>query len=217
MAHFNDKHYNERLQKKYALGKFQTLTPIPGGHDRQVTLWIDIGEDTIEPYLGIDFPVWTFHHLIWSGDDTVEEAQKKLPMGDSFSEGVTMPQDIVEHCVRLVLSACFLSNSQSILIRPDLLSKDETRLQNSKDKSIIRQLQERAFEHGKYGWNIGYDEMFSRSAHSIPTGEGLKWAHIRSLHWHVVKFGKNREQARVDLFMQTVVRPDLPFKPPEVS
>lgn len=203
MAVYQDRAYLQRYADKYGF--------VPHfGEDQEVIVWIDIGERDVLPGLGWQSPVWTYRALMWSGDETVEEAQSKLPDSSTINEGVLIPREVVQKCIRLVLSVCFLMRGDSRLVRPVVLGKD------AGSSLPLAELQRRAVRAGQYGWRVGYDSMFSAEPRAgAGTGEGLKWAHVRGMHWHQIRFGPGKANVRVDLFMDTIVRPDLPFKPPK--
>lgn len=204
LASMMDRGYYVRTQEEFGW----TMPRLPDDYSHKILLWIDIGE-TERMSLG-DFTVWTYQSLLWDSSDdtaTVETAQYELPFSETRNEGVIVPMDVIYDCVRLVVSVCFLMNSDSILIRPDVLNRD-------KGKEDINELHKKAYAEGKYGWEIGYDELFTGAGRKfVPSGKGLSWAHVRNMHWHVVRYGEGKKEAKVMLYMSTVVRPDLPFKP----
>jgi len=198
MAWCSDRSYAEKTCRRF---KF-----IPKcNEEQQLMIWIDIGEiDKSNILPGVGLPIWTYRSLIWSGEDTVEQAQGKLPTSESALEGIVMSDELIHKCIRLVLSVCFLMQGNSKLLKPIGLSSDLREVSPE-------ERQTRAAKAGKYGWLVGYDSLFTPST-TAGTGEGLKWAHIRGMHWHTVRFGAGKAESRVDLYMDTVVRPDLPFK-----
>jgi hypothetical protein len=188
-----DRPYHTKLRSK-----FGDIVPVMSDeNDFKMMLWLDIGEREQGS------PVWTYHTLLWTKEDTIDQATKKLPVSPSRDFGVNIPDKLVKDAIRLALTVCFLMGSDSILIRPDVLTKHKG--QTDKDLHKI------AYDHGKYGWEIGYHDLFAKP-HSVNQGEGLHWAHYRKMHWHVVRFGPGKTERKIALYMGTVVRPDLPFK-----
>lgn len=207
MVYLMDRLHYVQMQGQYNW----TLPELPYEYDYRMTLWLDFGESETSTVLKGDFPIWTFRSLLWAKEDeaNAEEAMQRLPVSPEMEEGVQIGRAVIDKCVRMAVSACYLSNSGSMLIRPDVVKAD-------KDKPLTEDLHHAAWQQGKYGWEIGYDDLFRPApTRSEPTGKGLRWSHIRNLHWHVVRYGPQKSLSRVDLYMQTVVRPDLPMRPSE--
>jgi hypothetical protein len=119
---------------------------------------------------------------------------------------------------RVVCATCFLSTGGDKLVEPDVLNKHVERLTRASTAVEVSELHEKAKNRGKFGWTIGRRErVFPNpiydSTKGPPTERELHYQHQRCGHFHVVRYGANREQWRVQWYRQTTVRPDLPAPP----
>jgi hypothetical protein len=197
--------------------------------ERQICLWIDFGERLLlQEKPRSELTIHTFQVLkIFVGDsiDTALARQIDNIDEESMAYGIKIPFSVVEACVRISAATCFLATGGDKLVEPDVLNKDLQRyLQLRKDalddneeaEERIEVLRARAERRGKKGWVLGREVAFpdyhSSSEHTS-TGRHLKYQHQRRPHFHVVRFGPNKESARVEWYRQLTVRPDLPAPP----
>lgn len=174
-----------------------------------IMLWIDVNER--ESVHGSPFPILTYKTLVWDNDETIEESMCKLQESNSSQLGLKVPEEIVRNCVRLAASVCFLVESGDELIVPDVLAKDRIAYQQAKTKQEKDKFREKAIKAGKFGWNVGVEEMFN-SRPTVGVGGELQYAHVRDGHWHTVLYGTNKSQRKIIWYRPTVVRSDLPFR-----
>lgn len=180
-------------------------------HQRRIFLWFDIGET--EPD---GSPLVTYCQLDCQPGFDIEQAFHHLLR--TKTEGVEIPLELQEQCLRIAVSVCFLATGADRLVDADVLGKDLARYRESRerDPEAARQIVERAKRRGKHGWNIGQHERLlplSRQEAGSGTGTGahghLTHQHQRRAHFRVLSSGK------VTFVRQATVRPDLP--PPSVA
>ena len=129
----------------------------------------------------------------------------------------TRRREVLENCLRLIASVGLIANSpEDNLLQYDVLSKDRQSFAKA-DGERRQQLINKARRRGKYGWNVGTNELFlgnlTRWSDSA-TGKSRRehsHAHIRTGHLHAVRCGPGRKDVKIKWFRPTVVRPDLPF------
>jgi hypothetical protein len=131
----------------------------------------------------------------------------------------TRRREVLENCLRLIATVGLIANSpEENLLQYDVLSKDRAAFAEA-DAERRQQLIDRARRRGKYGWNVGTNELLvgevshCSAARTSGCGREHSHAHIRSGHLHAVRFGPGRELVKIKWFRPTVVRPDLPFAP----
>jgi hypothetical protein len=135
---------------------------------------------------------------------------------DTIAPG-TRRREVLENCLRLIATVGLIANNpEENLLQYDVLSKDRAAFAKADDERR-EQLIDRARRRGKFGWNVGTNELF---VGEVPKWSGYKeggsgrertHAHIRSGHLHAVRCGPGRRNAKIKWFRRTVVRPDLPF------
>jgi len=195
--------------------------PVPG-EKRRMQIWIDIGEK--ESDFGkfdlsktLDGPVYSFCHLIMKDDenDTIEDAFYRLPPGYKFESGILITEKFMEYCLRIVSAVAFLATGADQLIQPDILTKDQSKYEEASPERK-KQLVEKSLKRGKHGFTVGKESVIGKHwlSHSknIGTGKALKYSHLRSGHFHVVRYGPGKRLSRVDFFQQIRVKPELPLK-----
>jgi hypothetical protein len=176
------------------------------GDENRMIIWIDIGE-TEKAFDGKDLPIYTYRQLAYVGDESIDVALHKLPPDDSANIGVVINEETILKCIKLMISVCFLVESNDPLVLPDILAKDRFLLEDA-DEEKLKQLQEKARLKDKFGWIIGIE-----NGRKIAGGEHqLSYAHIRTGHWHKVLFGVGKKQFKVIWYRPVTVRPDLPMK-----
>lgn len=128
----------------------------------------------------------------------------------------------LENLFRIIITTGFLSDCpEDMLVIPDVLADDRQKYWTALQKGLTddaARLAARAKRRGKFGWNVGTNEMFvgqrpfqnSRSDHG--TGRELTYSHIREGHPHAVRHGPGKTLVKIKWFRPTRVRPDLPFK-----
>ena len=155
---------------------------------------------------------------------TIEAGFANLPTAWETMEGVIVPKDITEACVRLAVATCFLACGGERVIERDILSRhiDEyRRTETPPDRKRV--IEAKAARLGQGGWHIGRGRS-ERELHlkkGVSYSEALKQAggrsllfqHVRGGHFRRVRFGPGKLQHRVQFFDDITVRPDLPPKP----
>ena len=94
-----------------------------------------------------------------------------------------------------------LATGADTLIDPDVLSRHFHRLRETTDPKERLNLHNKAIKRGKFGWTVGRDTSLPRHHHDStdgdPTGRQLSHSHIRSGHFHVVKYGPQKIKSKV--------------------
>lgn len=162
-------------------------------------------------YTGHNQPVYTIYAIAPNENDTLEDAINKAKGSDRSKSY----NDVIDNVMRLCVSIGFLSDNP-VICEPDVLSKDRSAFESGDDKRR-KVIIERAKRRGKIGYNVGTDIMFveprdKKSIFSDATGREIKYAHIRSGHPHLVRYGKEKKLVKMMWYVPTVVRPDKPFK-----
>jgi hypothetical protein len=129
----------------------------------------------------------------------------------------TRRREVLENCLKLIATVGLIANSpEDNLLEYDVLAKDRAAFATA-DDSRRQVIIDRARRRGKFGWNVGTNELFlgemstwSESSNGTPNREHSH-AHIRSGHLHAVRCGQGRKSVKIKWFRPTVVRPDLPF------
>lgn len=155
------------------------------------------------------------------GAVTVDEALNKLPMDLSYTQGLQVPDSMIEMAIKLVVSIAFLAKDDSPIIVPHLLKRDVEFLRSNVGTDFIKQKHDQAAkERGARGWVVGSDQMFDhghigpapeQEEHSI-TGRELQFAHIVSGYWKLCRYGPKMESGRVRWIMPHVRGWGKPFK-----
>lgn len=185
---------------------------------RNLHIWIDIGEE----YQGT--PLFTWRHGIFPPDSTIEDGFANLPIAHETMQGVLMPIELTEACIRLAVAVCFLACGGERVIERDVLSRhlDEYRREGtSPDRKM--QIEATALRNGLGGWHIGRGrserELRLRKGLSYEDaireagGRQLLYQHIRGGHFRRVRYGPKLASERVQYIDSVMVRPDLPPKP----
>jgi hypothetical protein len=184
-----------------------------GDEETRVVMWVDIGEKHPSGVVAGKFePIYFYKVFVYSADESIDEALRKLPDDANINEGVRIPTDLIDRRVRLVASVCFLAaDPDGGIVVPDVLNRDKDKLYNATPE-VIQTLHQRAKRNGKYGWLMGTDELFA-APKSTGDGQELKWSHLRQGHFHTVRHGPGKSLQKVVWYSMTRVRPDLPMKP----
>lgn len=214
---FHDK--GQHWQVKSMLVYFSEASIVASGEledSLEATVWIDIGEEDN----GV--PVLTYRHAIFSGSGTIEEAFAKLPP-DPVEFGVAMPREITEACVRLAIATCFLASGGSRVLERDILSRHlDAYLKEPQQSPLRAKWEAKSLKYGLGGWHVGRGRqerelhLGGKSYHDAlreSGGRSLFYQHKRRGHFRVVRFGPQKQQARVDWQDELVIRKDLPPKP----
>lgn len=190
--------------------------------EKMFIIWIDFGET----FSGM--PYYLFQVMKFNEDDTIESALERQQTPEktdtsTTSIGLNVPTEIINNCIKLVVSICFLATGADRIIEPDVLSKDLQKYleakKNSKRKSpeesdeSVDKFQSRAKKRGKNGWTIGREITIPRNRDgSESDGEGrqLSYSHQRGAHFHVYHYGAGKSRWKVRWINQLTVRPDLP-------
>jgi hypothetical protein len=81
---------------------------------------------------------------------TLEQEIEDIPRHKSAGQGVQVPQEVVNDCVRLCCTLCLLELDPAI-IEPDVLNDDRDKWDKTHDPKYV----EKAKRRGKFGWNVG--------------------------------------------------------------
>lgn len=182
---------------------------------KSILLYIDFGE--LYKHGEFDLPLHTHSYLPTSDlDKTLEEVFDEMPIRPSLNEGVPINLDEMKQCWRLALCVSFMAKGNSRIIEPDVLNSDFEKYLKNPESGI--RLQEKARRRGKYGFLVGRKELFDSykpAEHEHHEGGNeLNFAHWRNGHPALQWYGsKDDRKAKVIWRSDTVVRPDLPFKP----
>ena len=127
--------------------------------------------------------------------------------------------------IRLALSAGILLERKNPLIEPHILNVDLKKYYEGDEEQKKKLEQKAVRRRKKRGYRFAVDRQFSVGLIIAPPKKGsqeteyvrgpLTNAHFRSGHWQRVWYGPKKSLCRIDWFMPTLVRPDLPFKPKE--
>jgi len=139
-----------------------------------ISVMIDIGETM--PQIG--FPIYSYRNFRRREGLTVENALRELKPDWSVAMGVTIPDFIVDDCIRLCCSLCLLENDPEV-ISPDVLADDRAKFEQTGDQKYV----EKAKRRGKVGWDVG------RQIEVIP--------HYRRPHMALVWTGRGRGVPRI--------------------
>jgi hypothetical protein len=121
---------------------------------------------------------------------------------------------------RLAVAVGFLANAdEDHLLRYDVLAADRFNYEEAlcRGNTIrAKALCDKAKRRGKLGWNVGTTEILmgtTTSQHRDTTSSDreLHYSHIRTGHFHAVRFGEGKRKVKLKWFRPTQVRPDLPF------
>lgn len=195
-----------------------TTGTVPPGSFAHSILMIDLN-----PSIGfiIDFnvftplgqPVYTMFGIMRKEGASLEDAINEAK-GQGRSPSYIA---VIENVMRLCASVGFLASNPTIC-EPDVLAKDRREFEEA-DDTRRKFLADRARRKGKHGYNVGTDLMFlgARPQHrtgrqTIATERELEYAHIRSGHPHLVRYGEKKELVKLMWYVPTTVRPDKPFK-----
>lgn len=142
---------------------------------------------------------------------SVKEQYMMVSMGDRLT-----------NLLKVIISSGFLANCpEDGLVVPDVLSADRQSFREAQkrgDETSMNTIAERAKRRGKFGYNIGTNEMFageselSTTEKSVGEGRELSYSHIRTGHPHAVRYGQGKNKVKIKWFRPTRIRPDLPFK-----
>jgi len=203
-------HKSNKKFTDYALSETKSSITVSLPNADKFTLWFDLNEH--EEMDGMKMPIYTYKNIVLDDTQTIEYGINKLQADESYKVGVQISQEMIYSCIRLVLSICFLAESNDPIIQPDVLSKDRDKLRLA-DERILSDLHERAKRKGKFGWCVG-GEMIDHTSNAIgvKSAGNLSFAHIRSGHWHTVRHGVGRMLHKVMWFRPLTVRSDLPMR-----
>ena len=189
----------------------------PLEHEHMFILWMSFGE----VYEGM--PYYIFQTMKFRPGETIENAVARQRQPDKIDQksldiGVNITNEIINNCVRLTVSTCFLATGADRIVEPDVLSRDMHKFINARrTKNIERvvQLHDRAKRRGKYGWTlekeVNIPSPIKTHDKGEPTGKHLTHQHQRGAHFHVYHYGKGKALWRVKWIRQTTVRADLPL------
>lgn len=178
--------------------------------ETRLTIWIDFGER--HKFQHGDDIIFVYRQLMWKGEETVEEALNKLPIHQSYYQGLAIPEDKIILCLKLALSIAFLAKDESPLVVPDILNKDKEQFKTASEEDK-KQLHRKATEtRDRKGYLVGVDEMFDLGqigqaappTEHLETGRELKYAHIVMGHWQLIRHGPKKEFGRIRWIMPYV-------------
>lgn len=132
-------------------------------HDEVRTMWIDhvdldpahgttrgisIGLDHGEEQNSV--PVYLIRCFPLKETESIEESLDALPVSASLEYGKQLDDAIIRDAVRIACTVCLIGDDPE-LVRPEVLSKDEHRVNEDNVDSLV----ERARRRGKIGWTLG--------------------------------------------------------------
>lgn len=127
-------------------------------------------------------------------DSSVEDRMKDLELHLSFEEGIVVPNEVIENCVRVVCTVCLIGDDPELIER-DVLGKDRPKVHGATEEEMARIIG-RADRKGKIGWILGrrYDE---RGPYLVPphpqgywVGPGRKQYTIKTRSGYITKKDK---------------------------
>ncbi len=208
----------------------QDVLPPEKGVTRQFTFWLDFGEvqdGMTNP--DIQLPVYTFQNIKFMEDDTIETAlaRQMAPEKQSpdMKEGLQIPEEVLIDCTKIVVSTCFLATGADKagaqqLLDPDVLNKHMDRFDATDDPEIKKDLHKKAKNRGKYGWTVGrqhgdisFPGIRGSAGKYDKTDRALHFSHVRSGHFHIVRYGTGKALSKVVFYAQLTVKPELPPQP----
>lgn len=153
---------------------FQTCARHQGSREiaPAVCVGIDIGERDITGFIPM-FTMRTFP----IDERPIEETMTSLRDYSSMTDGIKIPPELIDDCVRLALTTCLIGDNPE-LITPQVLRKDERKLDDA-DEERRKQLQDKAKRRGKFGFSLG--AQIEKAPHfrrphlaTVWTGQGRK-------------------------------------------
>lgn len=134
-------HEDQKYEVRTILAGYSLVGEVDG-----ISLFIDINERG--PYLD---PIYTIRNFQTMPGTTIEQTLDNLPQHPSVNAGIRMPESVLRDCVRIVCSIQLLDQGDSDLILPQVLSKDLSKYERTKDPKYV----DKAHRRGKLGWDIG--------------------------------------------------------------
>ena len=172
-------------------------------------LVVDTGEEGVCVQVAMPITDW---------GQTIEDRLADMAVGKDMEE---YHSDYAIRCARLVFSVCFLLQSNNRLVEPHVLTKDIEKYFRADAVDKEKLANKAVKRRGTMGFRVGFPREhefplpappLQQQNQSIEGEKSLTCAHLRSGHWHLVRHGKGRKQAKVMWYFPTVVRPDLPFE-----
>jgi hypothetical protein len=176
---------------------FQLVNRTAGDDDP--VLGLVIGIDVNERDRGL-LPIHTMK-VFPLDDRNVEDVIDSLPPHFTTHEGMQVPNDLINKCIKLCLTLRLLENSPE-LIEPDVLSKDRHRYENG-DEELRKRLLDKARRRGKFGFSVG---------RAVERGEMSP--HYRRGHLCLVWTGPGRKVPKIRPRKGSLVRRDKVEKIP---
>lgn len=168
---------------------FQSCTRSVGSSEvvDGICIGIDIGERDETGYI----PMFTMR-VFPLDHRPIEEAMKCLRDHSSINDGIKVPGELIDECIRLCLTVCLIGDNQE-LIQPQVLSGDTHKL-NWADEERRKQLVDKAKRRGKFAFSLGADIE--------------KSPHFRRPHLATVWTGKGRKIPKIVMRKGSVVHRD---------
>lgn len=129
------------------------------------SLFIDIDEKN--PTDGS--PAFTVRNFQAFKGQTLEAGLNNLPLHESATHGIIIPNDLLADCIRLVCGVCLLSQGDADLIQPVVFNKDLAKYETSKDQKYV----DKARRQGTLGWHVGKD--LERAPHFRKAHLAIYW------------------------------------------
>lgn len=128
---------------------FQLCNRAPGmdAPEQGLCVGMDLGERDVT---GI--PVFTLRAFPLD-ERPIEEAMRGFRDHESLREGLQVPIELIERCVRLALTVCLIGEDDELL-DPEILAKDRAKYRFA-DEEKRRALIEKARRRGKHGYRLG--------------------------------------------------------------
>lgn len=188
----------------------------PLEHENMFIMWMNFGE------VFDGMPYYIFQTMKFRSGDSVESAvarQRQPERVDqkSLSIGVEINDHVINNCVRLMISTCFLATGADKIVEPDVLSRDLQKFIDARregNDGRVTLLHDRAKRRGKHGWTLGREIHIpspTKTHDGEPTGKHLTYQHQRGAHFHVYRYGPGKTRWKVQWVRQTTIRADLPL------
>jgi hypothetical protein len=149
---------------------------------------------------------------------TIEEEIGDLERWSSIGAIPDNCRDKERLIMRIAITVCMIATTNSEFLSPDLLSRDQEKVNGTETSDRIKELHEKAKRRGKYGWYIGHEQSLPRDHREYvgtgtPTGRHLSYSHFRSGHFAAIRCGAGLQQVKLVWRKMTVVKPELPPNP----
>lgn len=139
-----------------------------------------VGLDLGERDSTCQIPMFTMR-VFPTDDRSLEKTMKSLHDFTDECDGIKVPIELIDDCVRLCLTVCLLGDNEE-LVQPQVLNKDILKW-NDADLEKRKSLIEKAKRRGKFGFSLG-EELENKGSEKSP--------HYRRPHLAIVWTGQGR-------------------------